>query len=427
LHLFGQESVWSTCAIANINLVLHELEGTIKYGDTLKDPKYTDGNKVEQFDMVAANFPFSDENWWKNGTLKKNKKGKSILKKDGSPQFQYPKKDSFVDPYDRFVYGIPDFSKGDFAFIQHIIASLNDKGRAGVVCPQGVLFRGQPQKTEEEDGQNRKADDEYLIRRAFLEGLESEQKEIIEAIVVLPKNIFYGTSIPGSIVFFNKNKPEDKKGKVLMVYAAWEGWCKEEPDLNILRPHDVMRIIVQLEAWGDIEKAKESIPKHEKRLNDMAEENLQFRIGEIELEFEEEQQKFEETEEALKDNSINGGKRKYLEKIKKSLQKELNKKNEQIKDVNEQAEKEREEIQHVKNELLEMFVNPEIRKKYFSVVDIEEIKENEFNLNIPRYVDTFLPEEEIDLQEAIKEFNEELKKEKEIDEELKNILKVFAK
>jgi len=425
LHLFGQESVWNTCAIANINLVLHELEGTIKQGDTLKDPKYVDGNKVEQFDMVAANFPFSEENWWKNGEPKKNKKGKPILKKDGSPQLQYPQKDSFVDSYDRFVYGIPDFSKGDFAFIQHIIASLNDMGRAGVVCPQGVLFRGQPEKTEEEDGQSRKADDEYLIRRGFLEGLGDEQKEIIEAIVVLPKNVFYGTSIPGSIVFFNKNKSEDKKGKVLMIYAAWEGWCKEEPDLNILRPHDVMRIIVQLEAWGDIEKAKEAIPKHEKRLNEIVDENLQFKIGEIELDFEEEQQRYEEIEKALEDDSINGGKRGQLEKIINNLKKALNKKEEQIIDANVQAEKEKEEIQKVKNELLEMFSNPEIRKRYFSVVEIEEIKENEFNLNIPRYVDTFKPEEEIDLQEAIKEFNEELKKEQELNEELNNTLKVF--
>ena len=425
LHLFGQESIFTTCAIANINLVLHELDGTIKQGDTLKNPKYINGNKVEQFDMVAANFPFSDENWWRNGVPKKNKKGKAVFKKDGSPQMQYPEKDSFVDPYDRFVYGIPDFSKGDFAFIQHIIASLNDRGRAGVVCPQGVLFRGQPEKTEEEDGQNRKADDEYLIRRRFLEGLGDEHKEIIEAIVVLPKNIFYGTTIPGSIVFFNKNKSEDKKGKVLMVYAAWEGWCKEEPDLNILRPHDVMRIIVQLEAWGDIEKAKEAIPKHDKRLNGMVDENLQFKIGEIELDFDEEQQRYDIILAELKDNSISGDKRKRLEKEKERLIKELNKKEEQIIDANVQAEKEKKEIQKVKNELLKMFENQEIRKRYFSVVDIEEIKENEFNLNIPRYVDTFEPEEEIDLQEAIKGFNEVLVEEIKLAEELKNNLKVF--
>ncbi|HUS51479.1 MAG TPA: N-6 DNA methylase, partial [Candidatus Paceibacterota bacterium] len=174
-----------------------------------------------------------------------------------------------------------------------------------------------------------------------------------------------------------------------------------------------------------IEKAKEVIPKHEKRLNEIVDENLQFRIGEIELDFEEEQRRYEENEKALKDYSINGEKRKNLEKIKNNLKKELNKKEEQIIVANVQAEKEKEEIQNVKNELLEMFKNPEIRKRYFSVVDIEEIKENEFNLNIPRYVDTFKPEEEIDLQEAIKEFNEELKKEKELNDELNATLKVF--
>jgi type I restriction enzyme M protein len=72
----------------------------------------------------------------------------------------YPK-EPFSDPFERLVYGTPPYSNGDFVFLQHIIASLNNTGKAGVVCPQGVLFRGQPEKTEEEDGQNRKADDEY--------------------------------------------------------------------------------------------------------------------------------------------------------------------------------------------------------------------------------------------------------------------------
>ena len=71
-----------------------------------------------------------------------------VLKKNGSPQLEYPDKDEFSDPFDRFTYGIPPFSNRDFVFLQHIVASLNDTGRAGVVCPQGVLFRGQPAKTE---------------------------------------------------------------------------------------------------------------------------------------------------------------------------------------------------------------------------------------------------------------------------------------
>lgn len=422
LHLFGQEDVWNTWAIANINMVLHALDAKIQKGDTLKDPKFKNGAEIDKFDMVAANFPFSDENWWDNGSPKRDAKGRSVLKKDGSPQLEYPSKDDFEDPYNRFIYGIPDFSNGDFAFIQHIVASLNDKGRAGVVCPQGVLFRGQPEKTEEEDGQNRKADDEYLIRRKLLKGISDEGKNLIDAIVVLPKNIFYGTPIPGSIIFFNKNKPKERKDKVLMIYAAWDGWYKEAPNLNTLMPHDVMRIIVQLESWGDIEIAEKVIPEHEVRLNEMVDENLEFKIAEIELDFAEEQSAHDKMVEHLKDKKLDEKTRRKLEAERKKLLKKLVEKDERIADARIQADKEKEEIQRVKKELLEMFGNPELRKRYFAVVDMKEIEENEFNLNIPRYVDTFEPEEEIDLKDASKEFKKELVSELEQAKELEKFL-----
>ncbi|MBU0466881.1 MAG: N-6 DNA methylase [Nanoarchaeota archaeon] len=426
LHLFGQEMVWNTWAISNINMILHNLSAKIEQGDTLKTPKFKVGADIETFDMVVANFPFSYENWWGNGTPKKDKKGKPMLNKDGKPLLEYPKKDDFSDPFGRFNYGVPDFTKGDFAFIQHIIASMDsEKGRAGVVCPQGVLFRGQPEKTEEEDGQKRKADEEHLIRRKLLQGINYEGKNIIEAIVVLPKNLFYGTTIDGAIVFFNKNKPKEIENKVLMVYAGWEGWYKEESNLNNLRPHDIMRIIVQLESWGSVEKAREVIPQHETRLNSMVEENLQFRIGEIELDYQEEQEEYDKLVEELKTCIDN--EKKNLEKRKEKILKELTKKDDLISEAKIKAEQEKEEIQKVKIELLDMFEDPEKRKKYFSVVDMEEIEENEFNLNIPRYVDTFEPEEEIDLQEAITEFKSEFDREKELDDELKKVLEVFRK
>lgn len=209
IRLFGQEDVWNTWAIANINMILHGLDARIEKGDTLLDPKFKEEDNelsIRTFDLVMANFPFSQENWWKNGEPKRDKKGKVVNKKDGSPQLEYPK-DGMTDPYERLIYGQPPFSNGDFAFLQHIVASLKDDGKAGVVCPQGVLFRGQPEKTEEEDGQNRKADDEYLIRRGFLQGKVdhngefTEMHNIIDAIVVLPGNLFYGTTIPGAILF----------------------------------------------------------------------------------------------------------------------------------------------------------------------------------------------------------------------------------
>ncbi len=249
IRLFGQETIWNTWAIANINMLLHGLDAQIKQGNTVKAPWFkADESRVRQFDRVASNFPFSEENWWLNGTPKKDAKGKPVLKKNGSPQLEYPDKDEFSDRFDRLVYGIPPFSNGDFVFLQHIVASLSEKGRAGVVCPQGVLFRGQPAKTEEEDGQKRKPDDEYLIRSGFLTGIRDKDdklvgedtRNLIEAIVVLPDNLFYGTTIPGALVFFNKDKPADRADKVLMVYGAREGWYKETPDQNVLLPHDVL-------------------------------------------------------------------------------------------------------------------------------------------------------------------------------------------
>ena len=207
-----------------------------------------------------------------------------------------------------------------------------------------------------------------------------------------------------------------------MVYSAWEGWYKEEPNLNTLLPHDIMRIIVQLEAWGDTEKAKEVIPQHEVRLNQMVEDNLQFKIGEIELDFEEEQQRHDEIVEKLKEDTLDAKTASNLEKQRKKWLKELIKKEDQIADAKINSEKEKEAIQNVKKELLDMFEDPELRKKYFSVVDMEEIEENEFNLNIPRYVDTFEPEEEINLKNAIKEFNHELKQELETTENLKKLI-----
>ena len=236
VRLFGQELVWNTWAICNINMILHGLDARIEQGDTIRDPKFKDEeNELElrAFDKVMANFPFSMENWAQNGEPKKDKKGNTVNKKDGTPQIEYKKE--FTDPYNRLIYGVPPYSNGDFAFLQHIVASLDDNGKAGVVCPQGVLFRGQPEKTEEEDGQNRKADVEYLIRRGFLQGVDFSQNiNIIDAIVVLPSNLFYGTTIPGAIIFFDKNKPEERKNKVLMVYAAKKGWYREEANMSVL-------------------------------------------------------------------------------------------------------------------------------------------------------------------------------------------------
>lgn len=422
IRLFGQEDVWNTWAIANINMILHGLDAKIEKGDTILDPKFKEEDnelEIKRFDLVMANFPFSQENWWKNGEPKKDAKGKTVNKKDGSPQLEYPGKEDFSDPYERFMYGNPPFSNGDFAFLQHIVASLKDDGKAGVVCPQGVLFRGQPEKTEEEDGQNRKADDEYLIRRGFLQGPIDSNGEftamhnIIDAVVVLPGNLFYGTTIPGSILFINKNKPEHRKDKVLMVYAAKKGWYKEEPNMNVLLPHDMLRISTIMESWGDLVIAKTWIDSQKARLKALIQEDLEYKLSEIEEYYHEDltnlAAKLQKAKQAIADKEAEDKKPtktelKNLETAQAAYDKIVAEKEGKILAAHTQAEKERKAIDEVEQELLTMLQDPELRKRYFSVVDMEELEENEFNLNIPRYVDTFEPEEEIDLKTAIQEF-----------------------
>lgn len=433
IRLFGQELVWNTWAICNINMILHGLDARIEQGDTIRDPKFKEEDnplKLRTFDKVMANFPFSLENWAQNGEPKKDKKGKAVNKKDGTPQLEYKKE--FTDSYNRLVYGIPPYSNGDFAFLQHIIASLDDNGKAGVVCPQGVLFRGQPEKTEEEDGQNRKADVEYLIRRGFLQGIDFKKNvNIIDAIVVLPSNLFYGTTIPGAIIFFDKNKPADKKNKILMVHAAKKGWYREDANMSVLEPHDVLRISTMLESWGDIDKAKTWMADRKFQLNHQIDADLKYAISEIEKDAEEEiaikKEKLNKAKSVIQDKKEKGkkptkGELKTLDTTQKALDKLLADKAAKITTAQDKAAKQRQAIADVETELLQMFADPELRKRYFAIVDIEDIEENEFNLNIPRYVDTFEPEEQIDLKTAIIDFQKAIRAENKVEKELNELL-----
>ena len=433
IRLFGQELVWNTWAICNINMILHGLDARIEQGDTIRDPKFKEEDnplELRTFDKVMANFPFSLENWAQNGEPKKDKKGKAVNKKDGTPQLEYKKE--FTDSYNRLVYGIPPYSNGDFAFLQHIIASLDDNGKAGVVCPQGVLFRGQPEKTEEEDGQNRKADVEYLIRRGFLQGIDfKENVNIIDAIVVLPSNLFYGTTIPGAIIFFDKNKPADKKNKILMVYAAKKGWYREDANMSVLEPQDVLRISTMLESWGDIDKAKTWMADRKFQLNHQIDADLEYAISEIEKDAEEEiaikKEKLNKTKSVIQDKNEKGkkptkGELKTLDTTQKALDKLLADKAAKITTAQDKATKQRQAIVDVETELLQMFADPELRKRYFAIVDIDDVEENEFNLNIPRYVDTFEPEEQIDLKTAIKDFQKAISAENKVEKELNELL-----
>jgi len=420
IRLFGQETIWNTWAIANINMLVHGLDGQIKQGNTIKDPKYLDDDNggIRQFDYVGANFPFSEENWWLNGKPKLDKKNKVVLKKNGTPQLEYPEKDDFSDPFNRFIYGVPHFSNGDFVFLQHIIASLNETGRAGVVCPKAVLFRGQPEKSEEEDGQNRKPDVEHVIRRGLLAGIGEDKRNIVEAIVELPDNLFYGTAIAGALVFLNKEKPPERADKVLMVYAARQGWYKETTDQNVLLPHDVLRILIQLLAWGDAKRAKRLLPEHKKRLYANIQDRLDYDNSEIQVQHSSEVSERAAVLVKLKDTTLKNSERGKLVKRLVRLDEDMEKMRQELADAEKRAQDEREAVDRVEAELLAMFADPEISKRYFAIVDLADIEENEFNLNTPRYVDTFEPTPILDLKETVRELKKALHTEKRIDAEL---------
>ena len=266
LVLEGQESNYGNLAMCKMNMVLHNvLDFKIEYGDILNNPKLVDGGKLKKYDIVLANFPFSMN--WDNKTASK-------------------------DPYNRFRFGIPpEKDKADFAFIEHMFASLNDKGQAAIICSQGVLFRG---------------NEEAKIRENMI------KEDIIEGVISLPPKLFYGTGIPGCVLILNRKKPEKRKNKIVFIHAAKD--YEEGKNRNTLRQEDIKKIDSAFTEYKEI-----------------------------------------------------GG--------------------------------------------------------YCHIADIEELKENEFNLNVPRYVDISESEEEVDIQKTIDDMRNLEKKRHEIEVQVRDNLK----
>jgi len=238
--IYGQEKNGQTQALCRMNMFLHEInDANIAWGDTLRNPLHIENGHLMKFDIVVANPPFSLDKW-----------GADELKND---------------KFGRFKYGIPPKSKGDYAFVQHMLASLNANGTMGVVLPHGVLFRGAS---------------EGKIRKGIIED------NLLDAVIGLPANLFFGTSIPAVILIFKKGR---KNKDILFIDASRE-----------------------------FEKGKNQ-------------------------------------------NSIND---KHIAKI------------------------------------LDTYHNRKEIEKYSHKADIEEIRENDYNLNIPRYVDTFEEEERVDIKET---------------------------
>jgi type I restriction enzyme M protein len=171
LRLYGQEVNLTTSSIARMNLYLHDIEDfQILRGDTLRNPRFRDPTgDIAKFDVVIANPPFSLKNW-----------GAEVWVADT-----------------RAAYGIPPAGSADWAWVQHMVASMKPgTGRVGVVMPHGVLFRGGAEKQ---------------IRQGLI------KSNLLEAVVNLPPNLFYSTSIPACLLIFRAVKPEARKGSVLFV------------------------------------------------------------------------------------------------------------------------------------------------------------------------------------------------------------------
>jgi type I restriction enzyme M protein len=412
---YGQEMNWSNYAIGKINSVLHGLEADIRGGaSTITDPQFLEDGRVKKFSLVLANFPFSDEFWWLRPEQQTDdKKKREKLKKEVFG------KEGYKDPHGRFGKGAafkaPPAGYGDYAFILHILASLNDNGRAGVVCPQGVLFRGQPEVEEEtsefdEDGnlkmKRRKADDEHLIRRALLES------GLIDAIISLPLNVFYGAGVPACLLIMSKGRPAEKRDKVLLVYAARH--YRELSNQNELRPQDVMRMLVHYHAYGDAGRVPALVEQHSGRIRAQITQREHDEVERLETEYANYVAKLVELDEAIAALKVESETKtkteaKAVERKIEQLEKQhtraaakVAERDERIAETRRLAEVDRQDVVNVGDELIALYNDPDELLKHTRVVGSDEIIDNEFNLNIPRYVDTFEPEPRIEVNDALK-------------------------
>ena len=252
--LYGQENNGSTWALARMNMFLHEEDNAeIAWGDTLNNPQLKEKDTLMKFDIVVANPPFSLDKW-------------------GAEQ-------ASTDEYNRFHRGVPPKSKGDYAFISHMIeTTFEDKGKVGVIVPHGVLFRGSS---------------EGKIRQQLID------ENLLEAVVGLPANLFFGTGIPAAILIFNKAKGNNTN--VLFIDASAE--FESGKNQNKMADAHIQKIVAEFKKY-------QSLPA------------LDTESGEV------------------------------------------------------------------------------LTEKFSYRATLKDIQDNEYNLNIPRYIDTFEEEEQVDIKEV---------------------------
>ena len=210
--VYGQELNAQTWALCTMNMFLHGVDDArIWQGDTLSNPQNIEDDNLMQFQVVVANPPFSLDKW-DSGFL-----ANAELDAKGRKQ---EKMTAALDKYNRFDWGVPPSSKGDYAFVLHMLHSLDARnGRMAVVLPHGVLFRGAS---------------EGKIRKQLVE------MNLLDAVIGLPANLFYGTGIPACILVFKKNRT---RRDVLFIDASGDGNFEKGKNQNILRDQDIARIV----------------------------------------------------------------------------------------------------------------------------------------------------------------------------------------
>jgi type I restriction enzyme M protein len=214
ITIYGQEKDNATWALCEMNMILHNYAVAVRdimKGDSITSPKFTDGGRLRTFDFIVMNPPFSLKSW-SNG-----------LEED----------------YDRFEFGRPPEKNGDYAFLLHVLASLKSTGKAAIIMPHGVLFRGHAEATIRRE----------LLRRGYIKGL-----------IGLPPNLFYGTGIPACVVVLDKENAHARKG-VFMIDAS-PGFMKDGPK-NRLRSQDIHKIVDTFNRQVEIERYSRMVPLHE--------------------------------------------------------------------------------------------------------------------------------------------------------------------
>ena len=213
LKMHGQEYVATTWAMANMNMIIHDMEGTIEIGDTFKNPKFRVRNGLQTFERVVSN-PMWNQDWFKE-------------------------EDYDADELGRFPEGagFPGTQSADWGWAQHILASLSNNGRAAIVLDTGALSRGSG---------NANKNKEKSVRQWFVE------QDLVEGVIYLPENLFYNTSAPGILLFLNRSKPKDRKGKLFLMNASLV--VEKGDPKNFIPPEGIKRIATAFNAWQEEEK-----------------------------------------------------------------------------------------------------------------------------------------------------------------------------